>query len=51
MVLIGLFFFSFYFSGTKHLEEIMNAGYEMPAVNQIEVRALLFDRAIVLMFD
>jgi hypothetical protein len=27
-----------YPSGVKHLEEIKNAGYEMPAVNQIEVR-------------
>lgn len=25
-------------SGIKHLEEIKNAGFEMPAVNQIEVR-------------
>ncbi|KAG6885683.1 hypothetical protein C0993_011168 [Termitomyces sp. T159_Od127] len=26
------------YSGVKHLEEIRNAGFPMPSVNQIEVR-------------
>ncbi|KAJ8596381.1 Aldo/keto reductase [Rhizopogon salebrosus TDB-379] len=33
--------------GIKHLQEILNAGYEMPAVNQIELHPLCQQRPIV----